>query len=71
MLFACKSMGHRHVLSCSYCPTLYEAETFGHEALQILSLSLTGKTHLCDLFGNTNFNKFKDLYEFLILGLFD
>lgn len=33
-----------------------------YEILQILSISLTDKTHLRDLFDKTNFNDIKDLY---------
>ena len=32
-----------------------------YEVLQILSISLTDKTHLCDLFDKANFNDVKDL----------
>lgn len=32
-----------------------------YEVLQILSISLTDKTHLRDLFDKTNFNDFKEL----------
>ena len=42
-----------------------------YEVLQILSISLTDKTHLRDLFDKTNFNDVKDLSTPLILGLFD
>ena len=42
-----------------------------YEVLQILSISLTDKTHLCDLFDRTNFNDVKDLNNPLIPGLFD
>lgn len=42
-----------------------------YEVLQILSISLTDKTHLRDLFDKTNFNDFKDLSIPLIPGLFD
>ena len=42
-----------------------------YEVLQILSISLTDKTHLRDLFHKTNFNDVKDLNEPLIPGLFD
>ena len=42
-----------------------------YEALQILSISLTDKTHLRDLFDKTNFNDVKELYDPLIPGLFD
>jgi|GEM_PF-6502676 len=38
--------------------------TYG--VLQILSISLTDKTHLRDLFDKTNFNNVKDLNEPLI-----
>ena len=39
-----------------------------YEVLQILSISLTDKTHLRDLFDKTNFNDVKDLND---PGLFD
>ena len=42
-----------------------------YEVLQILSISLTDKTHLHDLFDKTNFNDVKDLNDSLIPGLFD
>ena len=42
-----------------------------YEVLQILSISLTDKTHLRDLFDKTNFNDVKDLNDPLIPGLFD
>ena len=42
-----------------------------YEVLQILSLSLTDKTHLRDLFDKTNFNDVKNLNNPLIPGLFD
>ena len=42
-----------------------------YEVLQILSISLTDKTHLRDLFDKTNFNDVKDLSISLIPGLFD
>ena len=42
-----------------------------YEVLQILSISLTDKTHLRDLFDKTNFNDVKDLNAPLIPGLFD
>ena len=42
-----------------------------YEVLLILSISLTDKTNLRDLFNKTNFNGVKDLNDSLILGLFD
>ncbi len=42
-----------------------------YEVLQILSISLTDKTHLRDLFDKTNFNDVKNLNGPLIPGLFD
>ena len=42
-----------------------------YEVLQILSISLTDKTHLRDLFDKPNFNDVKDLNDLLIPGLFD
>ena len=42
-----------------------------YEVLQILSISLTDKTHLRDLFDKTNFNDVKDLSTPLIPWLFD
>ena len=37
-----------------------------YEVLQILSISLTDKTHLRDLFDKTNFNDVKDLNDPLV-----
>jgi len=42
-----------------------------YEVLQILSISLTDKTPLRDLFDKTYFNDVKDQFGSLILGLFD
>ncbi len=42
-----------------------------YEVLQILSISLTDKNHLRDLFDKTNFNDVKVLNDPLIPGLFD
>ncbi|NLB77728.1 MAG: IS4 family transposase, partial [Clostridiaceae bacterium] len=42
-----------------------------YEVLQILSISLTDKTHLRDLFDKTDFNEVEDLNDPLIPGLFD
>lgn len=42
-----------------------------YEVLQILSISLTDKTHLRDLFDKTNFNNVKEHYYPLFEGLFD
>ena len=42
-----------------------------YEVLQILSISLTDKTHLRDLFDKTNFNDVKEQFVPLILGLFN
>ena len=41
-----------------------------YEVLQILSISLTDKTHLRDLFDKTNFNDVKEQLDPLIPGLF-
>ena len=41
-----------------------------YEVLQILSISLTDKTHLRDLFDKTNFNEVKEQFDPLIPGLF-
>ena len=41
------------------------------EVLQILSISLTDKTHIRDLFDKTNFNDVKNLYDCMIPGLSD
>lgn len=41
-----------------------------YEVLQILSISLTDKTHLSDLFDKTNFNDVKEQLDPLIPGLF-
>ena len=40
-----------------------------YEVLQILSISLTDKTHLRDLFDKTNFNDVKEQFVPLIPGL--
>ena len=42
-----------------------------YEVLQILSISLTGKTRLRDLFDKTIFNDVKELDYPLFKGLFD
>ena len=42
-----------------------------YEILQILSISLTDKTHLRDLFDKTNFNDVKEQFVPLIPGLFN
>ena len=42
-----------------------------YEVLQILSISLTDKTHLRDLFDKTIFNDVKELDYPLFKGLFD
>ncbi|MGL4853267.1 MAG: IS4 family transposase [Phocaeicola sp.] len=42
-----------------------------YEVLQILSISLTDKTHLRDLFYKTNFNNVKEQLDPLIPGLFN
>lgn len=42
-----------------------------YEILQILSISLTDKTHLRVLFDKTNFNDVKDQFSQIIPGLFD
>ena len=42
-----------------------------YEALQILSISFTDKTHLRDMFDKTNFNDVKDLNDSLIPEVFD
>jgi hypothetical protein len=42
-----------------------------YEVLQILSISLTDKSHLRDLFDKTNFNNIKEQFDPLIPGLFD
>ena len=42
-----------------------------YEVLQILSISLTDKTHLRDLFDKTDFNDVKELDCPLFEGLFD
>ncbi len=42
-----------------------------YEVLQILSISLTDKTHLTDLIDKTKFNDVKELDYPLFLGLFD
>ena len=42
-----------------------------YEVLQILSISLTDKTPLQELFNKTNFNDVKEQFNPLIPGLFD
>ena len=42
-----------------------------YEVLQILSISLTDKTNLRELFEKTNFNDVKELNSSLFPGLFD
>ena len=42
-----------------------------YEVLQILSISLTDKTHLRDLFDKTNFNDVKELDYPIFKGLFE
>ena len=42
-----------------------------YEVLQILSIALTDKTHLRDLFGKTIFNDVKELDYPHLKGLFD
>jgi len=42
-----------------------------YEVLQILSISLTDKTYLTDLFDKTKFNDVKELDCSLIPGIFD
>lgn len=42
-----------------------------YEVLQILSISLTDKTPLRELFEKTEFNHVKERFGPLILGLFD
>ncbi len=46
-------------------------ERSAYEVLQILSISLTDKTHLTDLFDKTKFNDVKELYCPLFPGPFD
>lgn len=42
-----------------------------HEALRIISISLTNKSPLQILFNKTNFNDIKDQFNTLMPGLFD
>lgn len=42
-----------------------------YEVLHILSISLTAKKHLQDLFDKTNFNNIKEKLSTIIPGLFD
>ena len=42
-----------------------------YEVLQILSISLTDKTYLKELFDKTNYNDVKELNSSLLPGLFD
>ena len=63
--------GYYHVLSCGYFQHDMKLKRSTYEVLQILSISLTDKTHLRDLFDKTNFNDVKDLNDPLIPGLFD
>ncbi len=48
-----------------------QLERSTYEVLQILSISLTDKTHLRDLFNKTNFNDVKELDYPIFKGLFD
>lgn len=48
-----------------------QLERSTYEVLQILSISLTDKTCLKELFGKTNFNDVKELNSSLFPGLFD
>ena len=48
-----------------------QLERSTYKVLQILSISLTDKTPLQELFKKTNFNDVKDLFNPLIPGLFD
>ena len=48
-----------------------QLERSTYEVLQILSISLTDKTCLKELFEKTNFNDVKELNSFLFPGLFD
>ena len=48
-----------------------QLERSTYEVLQILSISLTDKTPLKDLFNKTNINNVKEQFEPLIPGLFD
>ena len=48
-----------------------QLERSTYEVLQILSISLTDKTCLKELFEKTNFNNVKELNSFLFPGLFD
>lgn len=42
-----------------------------YEVLQIISISLTDKSSLQDLFNKTNFNDIKDQFNIFMPGLFD
>ncbi|MDM8325874.1 transposase, partial [Bacteroides gallinaceum] len=42
-----------------------------YEVLQILGISLTDKTHLCDLFDKSNFKNVKDRYDSCEPNLFN
>ncbi|HIZ91792.1 MAG TPA: IS4 family transposase, partial [Candidatus Bacteroides merdavium] len=48
-----------------------QLERSTYEVLQILSISLTDKTCLKELFEKTNFNDVKELNSSLFPGLFD
>lgn len=48
-----------------------QLERSTYEVLQILSISLTDKTLLKDLFNKTNINDVKEQFDPLIPGLFD
>ena len=48
-----------------------QPERSTYEVLQILSISLTNKTSLKDLFNKTNINDVKEQFDPLIPGLFD
>jgi len=52
--------GSHHFLFDSHCTACMHLERSIYEVLQILSISLTEKTPLQELFKKTNFNNVKD-----------
>ena len=63
-----KMIDHNHFICHLILGTFTE---YPYEVLQILSISLTDKTCLKELFEKTNFNDVKELNSSLFPGLFD
>ena len=60
-----------HLIQRRFLCVLPHLNRSTYEILQILSISLTDKTHLRVLFDKTNFNDVKDQFSQIIPGLFD